>query len=144
MKPSIYTPDTQSPRQVHSTFRAAVGDLLLELLRVDPGYLRELVDVISGEAIIASTEALDSKQFATRRRLDRDTVTRMAREGRIVGAEKDGREWRLPADAKILPVGHKKTPTFDSGEQPHKRSPQPSSGALEAMLDYSRLPEAAS
>lgn len=46
----------------------------------------------------AAAELLSPKEAAARLGLHEKTVVRMAREGRLPGALKVGREWRFPAD----------------------------------------------
>jgi hypothetical protein len=124
-------------------FRYALRAELRELLREDPSFRRELVDLIKSELGSATDELLDVEGFAVRRRLNRDTVARMARAGRIAGARKDGREWRLPANAEIAPASATERSPRRGSSGPVRRRPAAASGAVEAMLAYAHGRDAA-
>lgn len=85
-------------------FAEAVREAILELHHSDPQFVRELAKMIESELGNIAAGFVDTTEFAARRHLNRDTVTKMANAGRIAGAKKDGREWRLPADAVIAPA----------------------------------------
>jgi excisionase family DNA binding protein len=81
--------------------RDAVRALMLELLSSDPE-IQQAVASAPGSGII---KLLDTAAFAELTGLHRDTAARLAREGRIPGARRQGREWRFPAnDLQILPI----------------------------------------
>jgi len=81
--------------------RDAVRALMLELLSSDPE-IQQAVASAPGSSI---TKLLDTAAFAELTGLHRDTAARLAREGRIPGARRQGREWRFPAnDLQILPI----------------------------------------
>jgi len=112
-------------------FREAVRAEVLELVRSDPEFRQELLSMLAAPR----TELLDTAAFAALKGLNRDTVVRMVRAGRIPSARKEGREWRFPADdLQILP----KSPTGE--RQPlrverrsHRRAASDPSSAVDAI-----------
>lgn len=137
------SPSTGQNASSSPTFRHALRAELRELLREDPSFRRELAGLIKSELSAVGSELLDVESFASSRRLNRDTVARMARAGRIAGARKDGREWRLPADAEIAPADASRRPGRTSAPARMRRRSEASTGAVEAMLAYAQGREAA-
>jgi excisionase family DNA binding protein len=111
--------------------RDAVRALILELLASDP----EIQQAVSSAPGFGITQLLDTAAFAELKGLNRDTVARMVREGRIPGAQRVGREWRFPADdLRILPkVQHRSVP-----QPPSRRRRAPDTSASDAMLRMAR------
>lgn len=57
---------------------------------------RELAELLRPYLTTGPDRLLDAAEAAPRAKLHPDTLVRMAREGRVKGAEKVGREWRFP------------------------------------------------
>lgn len=78
---------------------------LVEALELaDEALKRELADRLRPYLASESDRLLDAEEKAAHLGLHPDTLARMARDGRIPGAMKVGREWRFRADlCEILP-----------------------------------------
>ncbi len=57
---------------------------------------RELAELLRPDLTAGPDHLLDAAEAAPPAKLHPDTLVRMAREGRVKGAEKVGREWRFP------------------------------------------------
>lgn len=79
-----------------------------ELAAASPEQLAELAEVLApllAPYLGPAGGLLTVAEFAARVGMNPDVVTRCAREGRIPGARKVGREWRFDADRlQVLPV----------------------------------------
>jgi excisionase family DNA binding protein len=91
-----------SPGSVRTLVRA-----LLDAL--DDAALNELAYRLRVHLAVDTVRLLEAREAASRLRLHPETVSRMARTGRI-SAEKVGREWRFHADAlDVRPVDRRRT-----------------------------------
>lgn len=117
---------------------------LLDTLRADAEFRRDIAALLAGELTGAADVTLDTDQFAAKHQLNPGTVARMARAGRIPAARKVGREWRFPAgDVDVLPIRSGCKPTaVRLGRATAKRSTG-NVPAVEAILDAAHSKRAA-
>lgn len=66
------------------------------LAELDELACRELAELLRPYLTAGPDHLLDAAEAAPPAKLHPDTLARMAREGRVKGAEKVGREWRFP------------------------------------------------
>ena len=66
------------------------------LAELDELACRELAELLRPYLAAGSDHLLDAAEAAPPAKLHPETLVRMAREGRVKGAEKVGREWRFP------------------------------------------------
>jgi excisionase family DNA binding protein len=73
-----------------------VAALLDELRAAEEAVRREIASYLLPELSDEPGRLLDAEEKARQLGLNRETLVRMAREGRVSGARKIGREWRFP------------------------------------------------
>jgi hypothetical protein len=99
---------------------------------LDPSALRELASRLRPYLTEDPDRLLDAEEKAKQVGLHPESLVRMAREGRIPGARKVGREWRFPpGQCEVLPLVAPVTPdapTRAPRRRPH--SPRRSVSAI--------------
>ena len=109
-----------------------VGALIEELRSAVPAMraelaseLRELLDGASPPAL------LDAKAKAAQLGLNPESLVRIAREGRIEGARKVGREWRFPSGGCAIAPANRVSPlTVDASPTARRATDSPAAAAI--------------